>query len=70
MKRCGGVVQRDVLDAAVEQSGGSLDSCLQFLDQTAGQWPTAVALSLLSLALKCTASRHNQRPGMEDVSNV
>uniref|UniRef100_A0A3P8WGG6 Interleukin-1 receptor-associated kinase 3 n=1 Tax=Cynoglossus semilaevis TaxID=244447 RepID=A0A3P8WGG6_CYNSE len=58
---------RDVLDAAVEQSGGSLDSCLQFLDQTAGQWPTAVALSLLSLALKCTASRHNQRPAMEDV---
>uniref|UniRef100_A0A665W8C2 Interleukin-1 receptor-associated kinase 3 n=1 Tax=Echeneis naucrates TaxID=173247 RepID=A0A665W8C2_ECHNA len=57
---------RDLLVSEVEDSGG-VDSCLQFLDKAAGQWPTALALSLLSLALDCTASRHRQRPIMEAV---
>ncbi|XP_040886526.1 interleukin-1 receptor-associated kinase 3 isoform X2 [Toxotes jaculatrix] len=57
---------RDLLVTKVEDSGG-VDSCLQFLDKTADQWPTAMALSLLSLSLDCTASRHRQRPSMENV---
>uniref|UniRef100_A0A4W6ELT0 Interleukin-1 receptor-associated kinase 3 n=1 Tax=Lates calcarifer TaxID=8187 RepID=A0A4W6ELT0_LATCA len=57
---------RDLLATEVEVSGG-VDSCLQFLDETAGRWPTAVALSLLALALDCTASRHRHRPSMENV---
>lgn len=52
----------------VEDSGGGLDSCLQFLDETAGRWPTALSLSLLGLAVDCTASRHRSRPSMENVS--
>uniref|UniRef100_A0A7N8X1G2 Interleukin-1 receptor-associated kinase 3 n=1 Tax=Mastacembelus armatus TaxID=205130 RepID=A0A7N8X1G2_9TELE len=58
---------RDLLVTEVEDSGG-VDSCLQFLDETAGRWPTAMALTLLSLALDCTASRHRSRPSMEKVS--
>ncbi|KAG7236829.1 hypothetical protein INR49_000207 [Caranx melampygus] len=57
---------RDLLVTEVENSGG-VDSCLQFLDKAAGQWPTALALSLLTLALDCTASRHRHRPNMENV---
>uniref|UniRef100_A0A7N8XC82 Interleukin-1 receptor-associated kinase 3 n=1 Tax=Mastacembelus armatus TaxID=205130 RepID=A0A7N8XC82_9TELE len=57
---------RDLLVTEVEDSGG-VDSCLQFLDETAGRWPTAMALTLLSLALDCTASRHRSRPSMEKV---
>lgn len=45
-----------------------MDSCLQFLDETAGRWPTVLALSLLGLALECAASRHRSRPSMENVS--
>ena len=59
--------QRDLLVTEVEDSGG-VDSLLQFLDQAAGRWPTAVALSLLALALDCTASRQRHRPSMENVS--
>lgn len=61
--------QRDLLVTEVEDSGG-VDSCLQFLDETAGCWPTAVALDLLRLALDCTASRHRSRPSMQKVSNT
>lgn len=57
---------RDLLVSEVEDSGG-VDSCLQFLDPTAGQWPSAVALKLLRLALDCTASHHRSRPSMENV---
>uniref|UniRef100_A0AAQ4PP30 Protein kinase domain-containing protein n=1 Tax=Gasterosteus aculeatus aculeatus TaxID=481459 RepID=A0AAQ4PP30_GASAC len=57
---------RDLLVTEVEDSGG-VDSCLQFLDETAGCWPTAVALDLLRLALDCTASRHRSRPSMQKV---
>nr|AIS23540.1 IRAK-3 [Epinephelus coioides]AVR54925.1 IRAK-3 [Epinephelus coioides] len=57
---------RDLLITEVEDSGG-VDSCLQFLDVAAGRWPTALALSLLRLALDCTASRHRSRPKMENV---
>lgn len=59
--------QRDLLINEVENSGG-VDSCLKFLDETAGRWPTAHALSLLSLALDCAASRQCNRPSMEIVS--
>ncbi|XP_056223109.1 interleukin-1 receptor-associated kinase 3 [Seriola aureovittata] len=57
---------RNLLVSEVEDSGG-VDSCLQFLDKAAGRWPTALALSLLTLALDCTASRHRHRPSMENV---
>ncbi|KAK2858697.1 hypothetical protein Q5P01_003317 [Channa striata] len=57
---------RDLLITEVEDSGG-VDSCLQFLDKKAGRWPTALALSLLGLALDCTASRHRSRPDMKNV---
>ncbi|CAB1443173.1 unnamed protein product [Pleuronectes platessa] len=57
---------RDLLVTEVENSGG-VDSCLRFLDETAGCWPTAMAVSLLALALECTASRHRLRPSMENV---
>ncbi|XP_045928604.1 interleukin-1 receptor-associated kinase 3 isoform X2 [Micropterus dolomieu] len=57
---------RDLLVSEVEDSGG-VDSCLQYVDVAAGRWPTAVALSLLGLALDCTASRHRNRPSMENV---
>ncbi|XP_031725711.1 interleukin-1 receptor-associated kinase 3 isoform X1 [Anarrhichthys ocellatus] len=57
---------RDLLVTEVEDSGG-VDSCLQFLDEAAGQWLTAVALDLLRLALDCAASRHRSRPSMENV---
>ncbi|XP_058482030.1 interleukin-1 receptor-associated kinase 3 [Solea solea] len=58
---------RDVFVTVVEESGGGLDSCLQFLDRTAGQWPTSMALKLLDLAMNCIVSRHRQRPNMENV---
>ncbi|KAK9525371.1 hypothetical protein VZT92_016085 [Zoarces viviparus] len=57
---------RDLLVSEVEDSGG-VDSCLQFLDEAAGRWPTAVALDLLRLALDCAASRQRSRPSMENV---
>ncbi|XP_075932402.1 interleukin-1 receptor-associated kinase 3 isoform X3 [Anarhichas minor] len=57
---------RDLLVTEVEDSGG-VDSCLRFLDEAAGRWPTAVALDLLRLALDCAASRHRSRPSMENV---
>ncbi|XP_040005589.1 interleukin-1 receptor-associated kinase 3 isoform X2 [Xiphias gladius] len=57
---------RDLLVTEVEESGG-VDSCLRFLDEAAGPWPTAVALSLLALALDCTSSRQRHRPSMENV---
>ncbi|XP_068573224.1 interleukin-1 receptor-associated kinase 3 [Cebidichthys violaceus] len=59
---------RDLLVTEVEDSGG-VDSCLRFLDEAAGRWPTAVALDLLRLALDCAASRHRHRsrPSMENV---
>ncbi|KAM4615338.1 interleukin-1 receptor-associated kinase 3 isoform 3-T3 [Polymixia lowei] len=60
---------RNVLADEVEDSG-SVDSCLQFLDQGAGPWPHAVSLRLLRLALECTASRHKSRPSMENVLQV
>ncbi|KAF7648936.1 hypothetical protein LDENG_00149860 [Lucifuga dentata] len=60
---------RDVLAAEVEDSGG-LDACLRFLDVLAGQWPPAVALCLLGLAMDCTASRHRSRPSMRTVLQV
>uniref|UniRef100_A0A7N6B5G4 Interleukin-1 receptor-associated kinase 3 n=1 Tax=Anabas testudineus TaxID=64144 RepID=A0A7N6B5G4_ANATE len=60
---------RDLLITEVEDSGG-VDSCLRFLDKTAGKWPTALALSLLGLALDCAASRHRNRPSMENVLPV
>lgn len=59
--------QRDLLVTEVEESGG-VRSCLRFLDMAAGRWPTAEALSLLGLALDCTASHHRSRPNMENVS--
>ncbi|XP_042367488.1 interleukin-1 receptor-associated kinase 3 [Plectropomus leopardus] len=57
---------RDLLVTEVENSGG-VDSCLRFLDEAAGRWPTALALGLLRLALECTASRHRSRPKIENV---
>ncbi|XP_029016933.1 interleukin-1 receptor-associated kinase 3 isoform X2 [Betta splendens] len=56
---------RDLLSTEVENSGG-MDSCLRFLDGAAGEWPTALALRLLTLALECAASRHRSRPSMEN----
>ncbi|XP_071391069.1 interleukin-1 receptor-associated kinase 3 [Centroberyx affinis] len=60
---------RDVLAAEVEDSGGK-NSCLRFVDAAAGQWPAAVALSLLGLAIDSTASRHRTRPNMKTVLQV
>ncbi|KAM8908004.1 interleukin-1 receptor-associated kinase 3 [Spinachia spinachia] len=57
---------RDLLVTEVEDSGG-VGSCLQYLDEAAGRWPTALALDLLCLALDCTASRHRSRPSMQKV---
>ncbi|XP_047186564.1 interleukin-1 receptor-associated kinase 3 isoform X2 [Scophthalmus maximus] len=57
---------RDLLVTQVEESGG-VDSCLRFLDRTAGQWPAAMAVSLLALALDCAAGRPRHRPSMENV---
>ncbi|XP_068443018.1 interleukin-1 receptor-associated kinase 3 [Clinocottus analis] len=57
---------RDLLVSEVEDSGG-VDSCLQFLDETAGRWPPAMALDLLRMALDCAASRRRSRPSMENV---
>ncbi|XP_037099660.1 interleukin-1 receptor-associated kinase 3 isoform X1 [Syngnathus acus] len=56
---------RDLL-TEVEDSG-SVDSCLQFLDTSAGQWPTSLARSLLDLSLRCVSSQHHCRPSMENV---
>uniref|UniRef100_A0A8D2ZJL7 Protein kinase domain-containing protein n=1 Tax=Scophthalmus maximus TaxID=52904 RepID=A0A8D2ZJL7_SCOMX len=58
---------RDLLVTQVEESGG-VDSCLRFLDRTAGQWPAAMAVSLLALALDCAAGRPRHRPSMENVN--
>ncbi|XP_070709927.1 interleukin-1 receptor-associated kinase 3 isoform X1 [Pempheris klunzingeri] len=57
---------RELLVTEVEDGGG-VDSCLRFLDVAAGQWPDAVALGLLDLALDCTASHRSSRPSMETV---
>lgn len=57
---------RDLLEAEVEDSGG-VDSCMQFLDESAGRWSPAVALDLLRLALDCAARRRRNRPSMENV---
>ncbi|XP_061524090.1 interleukin-1 receptor-associated kinase 3 isoform X2 [Phycodurus eques] len=56
---------RDLLTSKAEESG-SADSCLQFLDESAGRWPTSLARSLLDLSLQCVASHHS-RPSMENV---
>ncbi|XP_069375646.1 interleukin-1 receptor-associated kinase 3 isoform X2 [Paralichthys olivaceus] len=58
---------RDLIVTEVEDSGGGVDSCLQFLDKTAGCWPTAMVVSLLGLALDCTANRPRHRPSMENI---
>ncbi|XP_077400693.1 interleukin-1 receptor-associated kinase 3 isoform X2 [Vanacampus margaritifer] len=55
----------DLLTSKAEESG-SVDSCLQFLDASAGRWPTSLARSLLDLSLRCVAS-HHCRPSMENV---
>ncbi|TNN72885.1 Interleukin-1 receptor-associated kinase 3 [Liparis tanakae] len=60
---------RDLLVAEVEDGGG-VDSCVRFLDETAGRWPPAVALDLLRLALDCVARRRRSRPSMENVSET
>lgn len=60
---------RDLLSVEVEESG-SVDSCLRFLDQGAGVWPLSISLSLLRLALDCTATRPRARPNMEAVLHV
>ncbi|CAL8242353.1 unnamed protein product [Merluccius merluccius] len=57
---------RDMLSMELE-NGGSVDSCMRFLDQEAGSWPDPIALSLLWLALECTAARQRSRPNMETV---
>ena len=60
--------QREVLSTELEDGGGSVDSCMRFLDQEAGSWPYPTALSLLRLALDCTTARPRSRPGMDTVS--
>ncbi|TSK13276.1 Interleukin-1 receptor-associated kinase 3 [Bagarius yarrelli] len=57
---------RDVLSLEVEEKG-SVDACLCFLDSSAGEWPTAVAMCLLRLGLECTSSRARARPSMDNV---
>uniref|UniRef100_UPI0037E92944 interleukin-1 receptor-associated kinase 3 n=1 Tax=Semicossyphus pulcher TaxID=241346 RepID=UPI0037E92944 len=57
---------RDMLLSEVEVGGG-LDSCLQFLDVSAGLWPSDVTLSLLDVSLQCSAGRPRSRPSMERV---
>ncbi|XP_019721703.1 interleukin-1 receptor-associated kinase 3 isoform X1 [Hippocampus comes] len=59
---------RDLLTSEAEDSGGGggVDSCLQFLDASAGRWPTSLERSLLDLSLRCVAS-HPSRPSMENV---
>ncbi|XP_057711727.1 interleukin-1 receptor-associated kinase 3 [Corythoichthys intestinalis] len=56
---------RDLLCSEAEKSG-SVDSCLQFVDTSAGLWPTSWARSLLNLSLQCVAS-HRCRPSMDGV---
>ncbi|XP_041110050.1 interleukin-1 receptor-associated kinase 3-like [Polyodon spathula] len=65
----GHTVLRDVVTEVVERSG-SVDSCLQFLDERAGSWPHAVSLKLFHLAINCTASRARVRPLMTTVLEV
>lgn len=60
-------LQRDYL-ASEAEDGGDLTSCLHFVDPTAGQWPSDVAVDLLSLAMDCTARVQGSRPNMENVS--
>ncbi|XP_074554591.1 interleukin-1 receptor-associated kinase 3 [Halichoeres trimaculatus] len=57
---------RDMLLSEVEDGGG-LNSCLQYVDVSAGTWQSEVALSLLELSLNCTSSRPHHRPSMERV---
>ncbi|XP_059904479.1 interleukin-1 receptor-associated kinase 3-like isoform X1 [Gadus macrocephalus] len=58
---------RDVLSVERDDSGGSVDSCVRFLDGEAGSWPYPTACSLLRLALDCTAARPRNRPCMDTV---
>ncbi|CAL8405193.1 unnamed protein product [Arctogadus glacialis] len=58
---------RDVLSVERDDSGGSVDSCVRFLDGEAGSWPYPTARSLLRLALDCTAARPRNRPCMDTV---
>ncbi|XP_054608782.1 interleukin-1 receptor-associated kinase 3 isoform X2 [Dunckerocampus dactyliophorus] len=58
---------RSLLVSEVEDSGAGVDACLQFLDTSAGQWPSSVTHSLLDLSLRCTASHQRDRPIMENV---
>uniref|UniRef100_A0A8C5AY50 Protein kinase domain-containing protein n=1 Tax=Gadus morhua TaxID=8049 RepID=A0A8C5AY50_GADMO len=58
---------RDVLSVERDDSGGSVDSCVRFLDREAGSWPYPTARSLLRLALDCTAARPRNRPCMDTV---
>nr|QKY59695.1 interleukin-1 receptor-associated kinase 3 [Boleophthalmus pectinirostris] len=60
---------RDTLSGEMEDSG-SVDSCLQYVDQRAGPWPHAVSLCLMRLALECTCSRPRSRPTMKAVLEV
>ncbi|XP_062384199.1 interleukin-1 receptor-associated kinase 3 [Sardina pilchardus] len=57
---------RDVLDDVTEEGGG-VDACLRLLDSRAGQWPNAVALSLLRLGMDCSSSKARNRPTMDMV---
>ncbi|XP_061921642.1 interleukin-1 receptor-associated kinase 3 isoform X2 [Entelurus aequoreus] len=54
-----------LLVSEAEDSG--VDACLQFLDASAGQWPTSMTRRLLDLSLQCTASHHRDRPSMNKV---
>ncbi|XP_056445306.1 interleukin-1 receptor-associated kinase 3 isoform X4 [Gadus chalcogrammus] len=58
---------RDLLSLERDDSGGSVDSCVRFLDGEAGSWPYPTARSLLRLALDCTAGRPRNRPCMDTV---
>ncbi|XP_048864521.1 interleukin-1 receptor-associated kinase 3 [Brienomyrus brachyistius] len=59
----------DRLREALEGTS-SLDTCLQWLDPTAGSWIPQTAQTLLGLALECTAVRARSRPGTETVLKV
>nr|XP_023668554.1 interleukin-1 receptor-associated kinase 3-like isoform X2 [Paramormyrops kingsleyae] len=59
----------DRLREALE-GAGSMDTCLRWLDPTAGSWTPHTARLLLDLALECTAVRAKSRPGTETVLKV